>query len=62
VEHATQLLPKFYLLGIAILMDFHHDRIKVIYKRVVMHSRVSFNSSINAHINYNIKVVIKRKP
>jgi hypothetical protein len=44
-------------------MNFHHDRIKVIYKRVVMHSRVSFNSyNINAKVNNNLKTVVKRKP
>jgi hypothetical protein len=33
VELVTRLLPEFYPLTIALLMDFHHDRIKVIYQR-----------------------------
>jgi hypothetical protein len=41
-------------------MDFHHDRIKGDMERVVMHSRVSLNSyNINAHVNYNMMIVIK---
>jgi hypothetical protein len=39
------------LLSIAILMDFHHDRIKDNLEKVVMHSRVSINSyNINAQV------------
>jgi hypothetical protein len=32
VEYVTRLLPEFYLLSIALLMNFPPDRIKVIYK------------------------------
>jgi hypothetical protein len=60
VEPATQLLPCFYKLSIAVLMDFHHDNIKDDMERVVMQSRVSLNSyNVNAQVNYNIMIFIK---
>jgi hypothetical protein len=58
VEFATRLLLEFYLLSIALLMDFPLDRIKV-YKGI-MHSKVSFNSyNINAQVNNNLRTIIK---
>jgi hypothetical protein len=49
MEPATWLLPEFYPLSIALLMDYQHDRIKGPIKRVVMHSMVSINSyNVNA--------------
>jgi hypothetical protein len=60
VEHATRLLPLVYILCIAILMDYHHDRVKGDMERVVMHSRVSLNSyNINAQVNYKVTAVIR---
>jgi hypothetical protein len=44
VEPATQLLSEVYTLSIALLMDYHHDRIKGAIERIVMHSRVSINA------------------
>jgi hypothetical protein len=44
VEPATQLLLEFYPLRIALLMDYHHDRIKGAIKWVVRHSSVSINA------------------
>jgi hypothetical protein len=50
----------FYKLSIAVLTDFHHDRIKVNVERVVTHSMVALNFyNVNAHVNYNIMTVIK---
>jgi hypothetical protein len=63
VEPTTQLLPEFYPLNIALLTDYHHDRIKAATKRVVMHSRVSSNYyNINAQVTNNLKTVVKQKP
>jgi hypothetical protein len=55
VEPATQLLALVYILSIASLMNYHHDRHKNNVERVVTHSRVSLNS-------YNVMIVIKQNP
>jgi hypothetical protein len=52
---ATRLLQWSYLLSKAILIDFHHDRIKDNLERVVMHSRVLINS-----YNVNAQVIISK--
>jgi hypothetical protein len=62
VESTTRLIPEFYLLSIALLMDYHRDRIKGAIKRVVMHYRVSSNSyNINAQVTSNLKTVVKKQ-
>jgi hypothetical protein len=63
VEPATRLLSWFYQLNIALLTDYHHDRIKGDMERVVMHYRVSLNSyNINAQGDYKAMIVIKQNP
>jgi hypothetical protein len=63
MELATRLLPWFYQLSIALLTDFHHDRINGDIEHVVMNFRVLINScNLNAQINYNLMTVIKQKP
>jgi hypothetical protein len=62
VEPATRLLPEFYALSIALLMYYHHDRIKGATKRVAMHSKVSSNTyNINAQVTSNLKIDVKQK-
>jgi hypothetical protein len=62
VKPTTRVLPELYPLCIALLTDYHHDRIKGATKRVVVHSRVSLNSyNINAQVTSNLKRVVKRK-
>jgi hypothetical protein len=47
---------------IALLTNYHHDRIKGATKWVLMHSRVSPNSyNINAQVTSNLKIVVKQK-
>jgi hypothetical protein len=49
------------LLSIAILMDFHHDRIEDTLERVIIYSRVSINSyNINAQA-FKVNTIIKVK-
>jgi hypothetical protein len=51
----------FYPLSIAQLWISNHDRIKMIYKKGIMQSRVSFNSyDIYAQVNNNLRTVIKQ--
>jgi hypothetical protein len=62
VEPATRLLPWFYQLSIALVTNFHHDKIKGDMERIIMHSRVSLNSyNINAQFNDKVITVIEQK-
>jgi hypothetical protein len=63
VKLATRLLLWVYILSIAILKDYNHDRNKDDVERVLMHSRVSSNSyNIDAQVNCKVMIVIRQKP
>jgi hypothetical protein len=62
VEPTTRLLSWSCLLSIAILTDFHHDRINDNVERVVIISTVPLNSyNINAQVNLESKDGYKAK-
>jgi hypothetical protein len=51
VKPATRLLPWVYILSIAVLIDYNHNRNKGGVERIIMQSRVLSNAyNINAQV------------